>query len=172
MRWKESSGRSISIVATWPRPWTTWSRSGHTGEYATLLLARVSSLLYAFLPSHCPAVKSPDGIPMHTYATLSVPCSPLLQVKMQEVERLTEGGSLTMSIGDTDSKLKAMLSDALNDADSQIAYREEQLATLRDNVEALKREARDLQSQLVIVTAERNAAQVLSARPHSSAAGN
>ncbi len=109
---------------------------------------------------------------MHTYATLSVPCSPLLQVKMQEVERLTEGGSLTMSIGDTDSKLKAMLSDALNDADSQIAYREEQLATLRDNVEALKREARDLQSQLVIVTAERNAAQVLSARPHSSAAGN
>ena len=90
----------------------------------------------------------------------------VVQVKLEEVEKLTAGGSLVLSVGETDAKLKAMLSEALNDADARLAQKDDECAALRDSIDALRRDVKELQGQAVVITAERSAAEVTPAVVH------
>ena len=87
-------------------------------------------------------------------------------MKLEEVEKLTAGGSLVLSVGETDAKLKAMLSEALNDADARLAQKDDECAALRDSIDALRRDVKELQGQAVVITAERSAAEVTPAVVH------
>ncbi len=83
------------------------------------------------------------------------------QAKLEEVEKLlTDATSGSVSVTESDASLRAMLSDALNDAESRLGAKGDELSAARDNIESLQRDMTEVQAQLVIVTAEKQAIEV------------